>query len=100
MRTPGRAHPCRALAAPDIQRGFERLPIALKVLWVILASVVGINVVVWLIASVTTVSFMYPWPLWVAGPPGAALFAVSASVQALRRSHRRQLPPVGSAASG
>jgi len=45
----------------------------MRVLTIILASAVAINVVVWLLVSVTTVEFVYPWPLWVAGPPGAVL---------------------------
>ena len=34
---------------------------------------VSVNVVIWLIVSVTTAEFIYPWPLWVAGPWGAVL---------------------------
>jgi hypothetical protein len=38
--------------------------------WVV---VVGINVVVWLIASLASTDLIYFWPVWVAGPWGAVL---------------------------
>jgi hypothetical protein len=69
--------------APGIMAG---LPVALKVLWTIWLAAVSINVVVWLLVSATTGHLMYPWPLWVAGPYGAALFAVSAAVKQFRRA--------------
>jgi hypothetical protein len=53
------------------------LPAALKVLWTIWLTAVSINVVVWALVSGTGGQLAYPWPLWVAGPYGAALFAVS-----------------------
>lgn len=62
-----------------------RLPVLLKVLWAIWLTSVSINVVVWALVSLTTGGLMYPWPLWVAGPYGAALFAVSAVVTQSRR---------------
>lgn len=86
---PARAAAAAATPLPDLRHGFAGLPMPLKVLWVLLGTAVGINVMVWLLVSLTTVSFIYPWPLWVAGPPGVALFALSASVQALRRGHRQ-----------
>jgi hypothetical protein len=74
---------------------FAELPTALKVLWTIWAVPVAINVVVWTLVCITTDHLVYPWPLWVAGPFGAALFAVSAGVTASRRNRRprpRRLP--------
>jgi len=87
-----------ALAAPDriSQRGvFADLPMTLRVLWTIWLTAVSINVVVWALVSGTTAQLAYPWPLWVAGPYGAALFAVSAGVMLLRhgRAVRRQRLP-------
>jgi hypothetical protein len=64
------------------------LPTALKVLWTIWLTAVSINVVVWALVSGTSGQLIYPWPLWVAGPSGAALFAVSAGVSQIRRSRR------------
>jgi Domain of unknown function (DUF1707) len=39
------------------------------------ASVVTLNVVVWLLVSVGVGGLIYPWPLWVAGPWGIAILA-------------------------
>ena len=41
------------------------------------------NVVVWLIVSVTTAEFIYPWPLWVAGPWGAVLLVTTIMTRGL-----------------
>ncbi len=57
----------RPVAAPGM---FADLPTPLRVLWTIWASVVFVN---------------YPWPVWVAGPWGAILLAVSVSVAQARR---------------
>jgi hypothetical protein len=67
------------------------LPAVLKVLWTIWLTAVSVNVVVWVLVSGTTGHLAYPWPLWVAGPYGAVLFAISAAVTAIRRS---RLSPV------
>jgi hypothetical protein len=68
------------------------LPAALKVLWTIWLAAVSINVVVWVLVVGTSGHFIYPWPLWVAGPYGAALLAVSVPVVASRRSRRLAAP--------
>jgi hypothetical protein len=60
------------------------LPTSLKVLWTIWLATVSINVMVWVLVSVTTAHPLYPWPLWVAGPWGAALFAISAGARQIR----------------
>jgi len=36
---------------------------------------VGINTVIWFIVMVSTGHWVYPWPLWVAGPWGVVLLA-------------------------
>jgi hypothetical protein len=66
------------------------LPVALKVLWTIWLAAVSVNVVVWSLVSVTSGHLAYPWPVWVAGPYGAVLFALSAGAALFRRSR----PPV------
>jgi hypothetical protein len=76
---------------PGRQGVFASLPTALKVLWTIWLVPVAINVVVWVLVSGSSGHLVYPWPLWVAGPSGAALFAVSAGVKASRRG--RPAPP-------
>ncbi len=48
------------------------------------ASASAINLVIWAIISLTTMSWIYPWWVWVAGPWGAMLLAGWLS----GRSHR------------
>jgi hypothetical protein len=90
------AGPAAAAAAAAPPAVFSRagylagLPAVLKVLWTIWLAVVSVNVVIWALVSGTGGHLAYPWPAWVAGPYGAALFAVSAGVTLFRRSR----PPV------
>ena len=62
------------------------LPAVLKVLWTIWLAAVAVNVVIWALVSGTGGHLAYPWPVWVAGPYGAVLFAISAGVTLFRRS--------------
>jgi Domain of unknown function (DUF1707) len=80
-------------AAAAKRSAFADLPGPLKVLWTIWLAAVSINVVVWVLVVGTTGHVIYPWPLWVAGPYGAALLAVSAPLVHSRRNRRRGLPP-------
>ncbi|MGH3394905.1 MAG: DUF1707 SHOCT-like domain-containing protein [Streptosporangiaceae bacterium] len=64
---------------------FGRQPAFLRALWTIWLIAVSVNVVVWALVSATTASLIYPWPLWVAGPYGAVLLALSAAVGPSRR---------------
>jgi hypothetical protein len=68
------------------------LPTTLKVLWTIWLAIVSINVVVWGLVSATTAHLLYPWPLWVAGPWGAALLAISAGASQIRRGRLTAVP--------
>jgi hypothetical protein len=87
-----------ASPAAAAKRGvFADLPAALKVLWTIWLAAVSINVVVWVLVVGTSGHLIYPWPLWVAGPFGAALLAVSAPVVHSRRSRRVAAPLPSSA---
>ncbi|MGI5485838.1 DUF1707 SHOCT-like domain-containing protein [Microtetraspora malaysiensis] len=47
----------------------------LKAAWAAWATASAINWVIWLIVVVTSVQWVYPWPLWVMGPWGAILLA-------------------------
>jgi uncharacterized protein DUF1707 len=76
------------LAASPASSTFALLPAALKVLWTVWLAIVSVNVVVWATVSLTGQQWVYPWPLWVAGPWGAVLLAISASVIAGRRATR------------
>jgi len=90
------AGPPTAAAAAAPPAAFSRagylagLPAVLRVLWIKWLAVVSVNVVVWALVSGTGGHLAYPWPVWVAGPWGAALFAVSAGVTLFRRSR----PPI------
>jgi hypothetical protein len=69
--------------------GLDRVPTALKVLWTIWLTAVLINLVVWLLVSLSSTSLIYFWPIWVAGPAGAALAGVTIGIDATRGSRRR-----------
>jgi hypothetical protein len=77
-------------AAAVSRRGFAGLPAPLKVLWTIWGAIVSVNLVVWVLVSATTAHLIYPWPLWVAGPWGAVLLAVTVSVTQARRGGQRR----------
>lgn len=86
--------PAPAPARPaEVDRSgwFAGLPKTLKVAWTGWTIAVSVNVVVWVLVCTTTAQFIYPWPLWVAGPWGAVLLAISATTSASRRG--RQPPP-------
>jgi Domain of unknown function (DUF1707) len=72
------------------------MPTALKVLWTIWGAAVAVNVVIWFIVSVSAHHLIYLWPVWVAGPWGAILLAVSVGAAQIRQSAGQpgpQLPP-------
>ena len=52
---------------------------AMRVLTIVWASVVAVNLVVWGIVSGTVGELVHPWWVWVAGPPGAVLAVLYAS---------------------
>lgn len=83
---PGPSEPVASLTSRS--RALASMPALLRVLWAIWLTAVSVNVVVWVLVSVTTGNLLYPWPLWVAGPFGAALFAISAVVMLSRRGAR------------
>jgi len=83
------APPAAAPLAAAAPRGvIADLPAALKVLWTIWLAAVAINLIVLVLVSGTAGGLIYPWPVWVAGPAGAALLAVSAGAAAIRRGGR------------
>jgi hypothetical protein len=93
--------PAASPAAAAKHSVFADLPTPLKVLWTIWLAAVSINVVVWVLVVGTGGHFVYPWPLWVAGPYGAALLAISVPVVHSRRNRRltAPLPPPDGAGS-
>jgi DUF1707 SHOCT-like domain len=87
VAVPQREPPTPTASSPPSGRPRKRIPTALMVLWTVYGGIVAINVVVWFLVMVTA-GPVYPWPIWVAGPPGAALLAVTVGVQAIRHSNR------------
>jgi Domain of unknown function (DUF1707) len=69
--------------------GLAGLPVVLKVLWTVWLVAMSVNVVVWFLVRDPGGHLGSPWPVWVAGPYGAALFAVSAAVTLFRRGRSR-----------
>lgn len=65
----------RAVNQPPITMGRRVGRVMWKGVWATWAAVSLINVVIWLLVSVTTGHFIYPWWIWVAGPWGAVLLA-------------------------
>ncbi|WP_217640690.1 DUF1707 SHOCT-like domain-containing protein [Blastococcus tunisiensis] len=63
---PPPAEPWAAFAADDAGT-------AMRVLTIIWACAVTINLVIWGTVSLATAQFLHPWWLYVAGPPGAVL---------------------------
>jgi hypothetical protein len=49
----------------------------LRALWGAWAVAVSVNVVIWLIVSISSADLAYFWPAWVAGPWGAVLLALT-----------------------
>jgi hypothetical protein len=83
-----RAAAARAGRRPCLLGFVAGLPGVLRVAWATWLTAVAINIVVWGLVSGTTGHLIYPWPLWVAGPYGAALLAISAVVASTRAQQR------------
>jgi len=66
------------------------LPTWIRVLWTIWLTIVSINVMVWLLVSFSSGDLVYFWPMWVAGPLGTGLLALSIGVTAVRRGRRAE----------
>ena len=93
LARPQPAPPAPAPPPAPVRSGrLAGLPVPLKVLWTIWLAAVSVNVVVWVLVSGMAGDLIYPWPLWVAGPSGAVLFAVSAGATQIRRSRRSAAP--------
>ncbi len=52
---------------------------AMRVLTIIWACLVAVNLVIWATVSLATGEFIHPWWLYVAGPPGAVLAVLYAA---------------------
>jgi hypothetical protein len=58
---------------------------ALTAAWWVWATAVSVNVVIWLLVSVTSENFAYFWPAWVAGPWGAVLLMMTLANRGFNR---------------
>jgi Domain of unknown function (DUF1707). len=58
---------------------------SMRTAWGAWASVSAINWVIWLIVCLTSLSFVYPWPIWITGVWGAGLLAATMFGQDRRR---------------
>jgi hypothetical protein len=76
-----------ARRAAERRREARKLPMALMVLWTIWAALAAVNVVVYVLVAKTVNEDVYMWPVWLL-VPGAALLAVTAGVQTIRRRDR------------
>ena len=88
--------PAAPQPAPPVVTSRGGLPTPLKVLWTIWGAAVLVNLVIWFLVSVTAHHAVYLWPMWVAGPWGAVLLAVSVGAIQIRRAGHpepRHLPP-------
>ena len=65
-------------SSPARRSGFDK---AMTVMWSVWAAAVAINLVIWVLVSIQD-GVQYFWPMWVAGPAGAALL----SVELIRRA--------------
>lgn len=78
----------KARASAAARRSAARLPMALMVLWTVWAAVGAVNLAIWALVMASEGGGIYPWPIWVIIPPGAALLAVTVGVQTIRRNRR------------
>lgn len=65
----------RAAGGRPPSRGARAGRVVWKGIWIAWAAASLINIVVWLLVSVTSMTFVYPWWIWVAGPWGAVMLA-------------------------
>jgi hypothetical protein len=53
--------------------------VAMRVLTIVWASLIAVNVVIWALVAVSTGNVVHPWWLWIALPPGAVLAVLYAA---------------------
>jgi hypothetical protein len=71
--------------------------VALRAAWAAWLAAVSVNLVIWVLVSISNGDPVYFWPMWVAGPWGAVLLASTFAHRAVPdggRDHRnRHRPP-------
>lgn len=78
--------PLAPAPVPDAPPG--AVPRWLASIWGVWAAAVAINLVIWLLVSISNADLVYFWPMWVAGPWGAVL--VVATIGGLSRGEPRR----------
>ncbi len=78
----------RSPAVPRVDPvgSLTRMPRELRGLWLTWATVVSVNLVVWLIVTLSTGTGTAFWPIWVAGPWGVVNLGITATWWLNRRS--------------
>jgi hypothetical protein len=76
---PPRGKPPGGVPAPWTPSGppGARSEQGLRAAWAAWTVAVSVNVVIWLLVSISSGDALYFWPMWVAGPWGAVLLAVT-----------------------
>jgi hypothetical protein len=69
--------PTRPAGAPALPRRGDEL----RRSWTAWAAAVGVNLVIWVLVSLTASGGVYFWPMWVAGPWGAVLLVRTISAR-------------------
>jgi hypothetical protein len=82
------AAPRPVAAGPRAVPALSGMPTVLRVLWTIWASVVAVNLTVWVLVSLDNGEPDTFWPMWLL-VPGAVLLAVTLSVRAARGTGNR-----------
>lgn len=77
--SPSRSTPANPPTPRTTAGALAAMPAALRAVWVTWATAVAINVVVWALVSILTTDWLYPWPLWVAGPWGVVNLGMTAT---------------------
>ena len=68
------SRPQRVERVPGRRQGVDK---ALRANWAAWVTAVSVNIVIWLLVSITGGELAYFWPMWVAGPWGAVLAAAT-----------------------
>lgn len=86
---PSRAPAVRTSPAQiECRKGFARLPLVLRILWINYAFVVAVNLTVWFLVGGS--NDVYFWPMWLA-VPGVVLVGATAVAGAVRTQRRAAL---------
>ena len=76
-------HPMRPAPASPARRPTGNT--AITAAWWVWGTAVSVNVVIWLLVSITSGEAAYFWPVWVAGPWGAVLLMMTLANRGINR---------------